>query len=346
MRQAVMIEPGKIVFREVPEPTYGDDDVLLRIQRIGVCGSDIHVWHGKHPYTSYPVVQGHEFSARVEEVGKKVSGIKPGMKATARPQVVCTVCGPCKRGDYNICDNLHVEGFQAPGVAQDFFVTTKDKIVPFPDTMTFEDGALVEPVAVAAHSTARAGDLKGHNVVVLGAGTIGNLVAQVVRSRGAKNILITDISDFRLGIAKQCGIMHTSNAAKEKLEMASMRVFGNEGFDVVFEASGAEEALNGAIQNIQKGGRIVVLGVFGDIPKIDMSTVGDHELSLIGTLMYKHEDYQEAVEFISSGKIQTKPLVTKHMPFEEYNQAYRFIEEQGDKTMKVMIDLTMNPGLK
>jgi len=339
MKQAIMTSPGKIEYREVETPQPGKGEVLLRIKRIGVCGSDIHVWHGKHPYTSYPVVQGHEFSATVEELGKNVSGIQVGLKVTARPQVVCGECRPCKRGDYHICDNLKVQGFQAPGVAQDYFVTTEDKIVPFPSSLSFDDGALVEPIAVAAHSTARADDLTGKNVVVLGAGTIGNLVAQVARGRSAGKVLITDVSDFRLNIAKKCGISNVSNAANEKLADASKRVFGDKGFDIAFEAVGVEETMGEAIENIQKGGTIVVLGVFGEKPHIDMSTVGDRELRLIGTLMYKHEDYEKAVELITSGKVITKPLVTKHFPFEEYNQAYKFIEQQRDKTLKIMIDL-------
>ncbi len=339
MRQAIMTAPGVIEFNEVAEPEVGLDEVLLRIKQIGVCGSDIHVNHGLHPFTSYPVVQGHEFSAQVESVGDGVEGIKPGMKATARPQLVCGKCRPCQRGDYNICDVLKVQGFQAPGVAQDLFVTSKDKIVPLPDSLTFEQGVLVEPSAVAVHATGRASDLKGKNVAVLGAGTIGNLVAQVARCREAKNILITDLSDFRLDIAKQCGIPNTSNASKESLADASKRVFGEDGFDVAFEAVGVEATIVAAVETIQKGGEIVVIGVFGENPRIDLSVVGDRELSLIGTLMYKHEDYERAAELIAAGDIITEPLVTKHLRFEQYADAYKFIDEQGDKTLKVMIDL-------
>ena len=339
MRQAVMTEPGKIEFGDVAEPKVGKGQILLRVKQIGVCGSDVHVNHGKHPFTSYPVVQGHEFSGEVEAVGEGVTKVKVGDKATARPQLVCGECRPCRRGDYNICDVLRVEGFQAPGCAQDLFVTTEDKIVPLPDSLTYEQGALIEPTAVGVHSTGRAPELKGKNVAVLGAGPIGNLVAQVVRCRGAKNILITDLSDFRLDIAKKCGIENTSNAGKESLADAAKRVFGEEGFDVAFEAAGAEATMDAAVQNIEKGGIIVVLGVFGEKPRIDMSIVGDREQSIIGTLMYKHEDYVRAVELIASGEVITEPLVTKHFAFEQYSDAYKFIDEQGDKTLKVMIDL-------
>ena len=128
-----MISPGIIEFREVPEPEYlNDNEILLRIKRIGICGSDIHVFHGTHPATGYPVVQGHEYSAIVEAAGEKVNLVKPGMKVTARPQLVCGKCGPCRRGQYNVCQNLKVQGFQAPGVAQDLFVVPEDRIVPLP----------------------------------------------------------------------------------------------------------------------------------------------------------------------------------------------------------------------
>jgi len=339
VRQAVLVEPGRIEIHNVPVPKYGPDEILVRVKRIGVCGSDIHVWHGKHPYTNYPVVQGHEFSGFVGAVGKNVVGIKQGQKVTVRPQIVCGICGPCKRGDYHICDSLKVEGFQASGCAQDYFVTTKDKIIPLPNSLSFEDGALIEPTSVAVHSTAKVTDLTGKNVVVFGAGTIGNLVAQTAKCRGAGKVLITDLSDFRLNIAKVCGIDTTSNVKKQNFNEAARNVFGEKGFAVAFEAVGVETTMANAIENIQKGGTIVVLGVFGEKPRIDMSTVGDRELKLIGTLMYKHEDYLQAVDWIADKKIHTKPLVTKHFEFEDYAKVYEYIEAKGDQTLKVMIRL-------
>ena len=339
MRQAIMKEPGKIEFHEVPEPVLDEDDILLRIKRIGVCGSDVHVNHGLHPFTSYPVVQGHEFSGVVENVGASVTNVKLGMKATARPQIVCGKCPPCLRGDYNICNTLKVQGFQAPGCAQDLFIIKQENIVPLPDSITFEQGALVEPTSVAVHSTLKAGNITGKNIVVLGAGPIGNLVAQVAKCWGAKKILITDLSDFRLDIARECGIAETSNAHKESLIEASARVFGDEGFEVAFEAVGVEATMDAGIEAINKGGTFIVLGVFGEKPRIDMAIVGDRELKIIGTLMYKHDDYLKAVELLANGDVITEPLVTRHFPFEQYMAAYNFIDEQGDKSLKIMIDL-------
>jgi 2-desacetyl-2-hydroxyethyl bacteriochlorophyllide A dehydrogenase len=338
MKQAVMTEPGRILIHEIDTPKLGTGEVLLRIQRIGVCGSDVHVFHGQHPYTSYPVVQGHEYSASIEALGDGVEGLSVGMKVTSLPQIVCGDCSPCQRGDYHICDHLKVEGFQAPGCAQELWVTAAEKIIPLPDNFSYEQGALVEPVSVAVHAVSRAGNLKERNVLVLGAGPIGNLTAQVARSEGAK-VLITDLSDYRLDIAKRCGLEATSNAAREKLTEAIVRTFGSDGFEVAFECVGIEDTMEAAVENIQKGGTIIIVGVFGKKPRIDLGLVQDRELNFRGTLMYQRPDYERAVELIASGLVNTEPLFSKHFSLDEYLAAYEYIDEQGDQSMKVFIDL-------
>ena len=334
------MEPGKIVFREVEKPDHLEEkEILLRIRRIGVCGSDIHVYHGKHPATPYPVIQGHEYSGVVEAVGSAVTEAKAGMKATARPQLVCGKCGPCLRGQYNACQNLKVQGFQAPGVAQDYFVVDENRLVIIPDSMTLDQGAMVEPASVGAHATGRVRDLSGKNVVVSGAGTIGNLVAQFVKARGAKRVLITDLSEFRLARAKECGIDEALNLKQTSFTEGTKRCFGKEGFQAAFEAAGVQASLDVLIENVEKGGDVVIVGVYSKNPVVNMYYVGEHELNLSGSMMYRHEDYLLAVEMIASGQIKTTPLITDHFPFEKYAEAYQYIEEQGDKTLKVMIDL-------
>lgn len=338
MRQAVMIAPGRIEIRQADAPTPGTGEVLLRIKRIGICGSDLHVYHGRHPYTSYPVVQGHEFAAVVEAAGPGVTSVRAGQKVTAMPQIVCGECPQCRRGDYHICARLKVQGFQSDGTAQELFVASVDKLIPLPESFSFEQGALVEPVSVAVHAVGRAGDLAGRNVVVLGAGPIGNLTAQVARTRGAQ-VLITDLSDWRLDVARRCGIEDLSNAAGEPLADAARHAFGEAGFDVAFECAGVAETVSAAIENINKGGTIVVVAVFADKPPVDLGLVQDRELTLTGTLMYRTEDYRRAVAAIADGRVATDPLISRHFDFEDYLQAYRYIDEAGDRTMKVFIDL-------
>ena len=338
MDQVILAAPGRIEFCDVPVPAPGPDDVLLRIRRIGICGSDVHAYHGTHPYITCPVVQGHEFCGLIEAVGENVADLQPKMKVTAMPQIVCGKCRPCRRGDYHICDELKVQGCQVPGCAQEFFVTAAEQVVPLPAAFSLEQGALVEPAAVAVHAVRRAGDMAGKNVVVLGAGPIGNLVGQVARSAGA-NVLMTDLSDYRLEVARQCRLSSTSNAKKESLQDAARRVFATNGFDVALECVGVAQTAEAAIENIQKGGTIIIVGVFGAKPTINLGLVQDRELNLKGTLMYQHEDYDRAVELIAEGKVLTEPLDSKHFSLQEYPAAYAFIETEGHKAMKVFIDV-------
>ena len=345
MLQAILKTPGDIEIREISLPEeLKDNEILLKIHKIGVCGSDIHVFHGKHPFvTKYPVIQGHEYSGQVVKVGKNVQVVKPGMKATARPQVVCGKCPPCLRGQYNVCQNLTVQGFVANGSAQEYFVVTDDRIVDVPDSVSYEQAALIEPAAVGAHSTIRAGDLTGKNVVVAGGGTIGNLIAQFAIARGAKKVLLTTAkSEFRLGIAKQCGIQETANLSKENFPDAVKRVFGDEGFQVGFEAASAQGAVTDLIAGVENGGTVIIVGVFEENPVVNMGFLGEHELNVLGSMMYRHEDYVEAVKFIAEEKIITAPLITSRFPFSQYLDAYKFIEQQGDKSLKVMIDVSNN----
>lgn len=335
-----MTMPGEILFKDIPEPgKLQPNEVLLKIQRIGVCGSDIHVYHGKHPFTPFPVVQGHEYSGKVVATGSDVVKVSVGMLATARPQLVCGECGPCKRGQYNVCSKLRVEGFQAPGCASEYFVVPEERVIGLPDTLSSDQGALVEPASVGAHATKIVGDIKGKNVVVSGAGTIGNLVAQFAVIRGAAKVLITDFSAFRLQKALDCGVHFSANLREETFEDAIIRCFGDDGFQVGFEAVGVQNALDSLVNNVEKGGVIGIIGVYEENPRINMGFVCEHELTINGSMMYRHEDYEETVQVIASGKLKTEPLITGYFPFGEYLDAYKYIDREGERTLKTMITL-------
>ncbi|MCK5184139.1 MAG: alcohol dehydrogenase catalytic domain-containing protein, partial [Candidatus Heimdallarchaeota archaeon] len=243
MKQQVMIEPGKITFREIPIPELKENEVLIKIMRIGVCGSDIHVYYGKHPYTSYPVTQGHEVSGIIEKVGSKVTELKTGDKVTIQPQVVCGKCHSCLHGNYHICDELKVMGFQTTGMASEFFVTDSDRILKLPNDMSFEQGAMIEPMAVACGVFTKTDDLNGLNVIVLGAGPIGNLTAQTAKALGAKSVLITDVSDFRLEIAKKVGIDYTINPLMQNLSEEIVKAFGPDKADLIIECVGINQTI-------------------------------------------------------------------------------------------------------
>lgn len=348
MRQAILVEPKHIEFKEVAEPKAADltaHQVLVNIKRIGICGSEIHSYHGLHPATFYPVVQGHEYSGVVMAVGSEVTVCKPGDHITARPQLVCGKCNPCKRRQYNVCEHLRVQAFQADGAAQDFFVVDDDRVAKLPEGMSLDYGAMIEPSAVGAHASNRT-DVKGKNVVVSGAGTIGNLIAQFCIARGAKNVLITDVSDLRLAKARECGIKHTLNITKKTLKEAAQELFGEEGYQVGFEVAGVEVSIRSLMETIEKGSDIVVVAVFAKDPALSMFYLGEHELRLIGSMMYRHEDYLTAIDYVSKNIVNLKPLVSNRFAFEEYDDAYKFIDTHRETSMKVLIDFEQKPGEK
>ncbi len=339
MKQARLAEPEKVILEEVAKPTPGDNQVLIRVKRIGICGSDIHAYYDKHPYISCPIVQGHEFSGEIAEVGEKVEAISAGEKVTVMPQLVCGMCYPCTHGNYHICNELKVIGCQADGAAREYIAVDQELVVKLPQDMSFDYGAMVEPVAVGAHAVGRLGDVAGMKILVLGAGPIGNLTAQVAKGLGASTVLITDVSPFRLEVARACGIEHTVNVAEESLEERLDSAFGPDRADAILECVGVQETIAQAVALARKGSDIIVVGVFAEKPSVDIGLVQDKELRLIGTLMYQAEDYQTAVGLIRSAKVDLEPLITKHFPFRDYPRAYKYIEEYGDRSMKVLIDL-------
>ena len=304
-----------------------------------MCGSDIHVYHGKHPFTSYPVTQGHEVSGVITELGKHVKGLVVGQKVTIEPQVFCGKCYLCRHGKYNLCENLKVMGFQTTGAASEYFVTDASKITPIPDEMSFEEGAMIEPLAVAVHGVKQIGDVTGLNIAVLGAGPIGNLVAQTAKGLGATKVMITDISDFRLEKAKECGVDVCVNTKNKDFGEAMVEAFGPDKADVIYDCAGNNITMGQAIKYARKGSIIVLVAVFAGMAEVDLAVMNDHELDMKSSMMYRHEDYLDAIQLVNQGKVQLKPLISKTFAFRDYSKAYQYIDNNRENTMKVIINV-------
>lgn len=339
MKQEVMTKPGEIIFRDVPVPEVMDGQVKIKMMNIGICGSDIHVYHGKHPFTKYPVTQGHEVSGLVVETGKNVSRIKVGQKVTVEPQVYCGECYPCKHGKYNLCEELKVMGFQTTGMASEYFVVDESKVTELPDDMSYEHGAMIEPLAVAVHAVKQMGDVTGLKVAVIGAGPIGNLVAQVAKGMGAEKVIITDVSDMRLKIAEKCGIDACINTKKVDFGDALVQSFGPDKADVIYDCAGNNITMGQAIKYARKGSVIVLVAVFSGMAEIDLAVANDHELDIKSTMMYRHEDYVDGIRLVNEKKVDLQPLVSKTFPFEQYLDAYKYIDAHREETMKVIINI-------
>lgn len=339
MLQQVMTASKNITFRKIAVPEPKDQEVLVKIMKIGVCGSDIHVYHGTHPFTSYPVTQGHELSAKIVKLGKEVKNLTVGQKVTIEPQVYCGECYPCTHGKYNLCEELKVMGFQTTGTASEYFAVDASKVTPLPEEMTYNEGAMIEPLAVTVHAAKRFPDLKGAKVAILGCGPIGILLAQSCKALGAAEVMITDVSDYRLSLAQKCGVDHAYNTTKVDFGDAMVEAFGKDKADVIYDCAGNDITMGQAIKYARKGSTIILVAVFGKMASVDLAVLNDHELDLNTTMMYRHEDYVDAIRLVNEKKIQLKPLMTKHFAFEDYQKAYEYIDANKEICMKVLIDV-------
>lgn len=339
MLQQVMTAPGVIEFRETPRPIAAEGQVLVRIMRIGICGSDIHVYHGKHPFTRYPVTQGHEVSGRIEAVGSGVEGLSVGQKVTIEPQVCCGHCYPCTHGKYNLCEELKVMGFQTTGTASEYFAVDAAKVTPLPETMSYDEGAMIEPLAVTVHAAKRFPELKGARVAILGCGPIGILLMQSCKALGAASVLVTDVSDYRLSVARSVGADYAVNTGETDMEQALRDAFGSDKADVIYDCAGSDITMGQAIRCARKGSTIVLVAVFSKMASVDLAVLNDHELELNTSMMYRHEDYVDAIRLVSEGKVQLRPLMSRYFAFRDYLEAYQYIDENREMTMKVIIDV-------
>ncbi len=278
-------------------------------------------------------------SGQIVEVGEYVKDLKVGDRIIIEPQVFCGRCYPCLHGKYNLCEHLKVMGFQTTGTASEYFAVDSSKVTLIPDSMTFSEGAMLEPLAVTVHAAKRFPDLKGAKAVVLGCGPIGILLVQSLKALGASQVFATDISDKRLELAKSLGADFVVNTMKEDYATKLVEAFGPDKADVIYECAGTDITMDQAIQNARKGSTIILVAVFGKKANVDLAKLNDSELDLNTSMMYRHEDFVDGIKFVSEGKIQLKPLQSAHFAFEDFQKAYEYIDNNRETTMKVIVDV-------
>ena len=340
MLQVKMTEAFKMSFLDTPVPEVGDDEVLIQMKRVGVCGSDIQIYHGKHKYMQFPVVQGHEGAGVVAKVGSKVTGFKEGDKVTIQPQVYCGECAPCRSGHYNVCKNLKVYGVHTGGMFSEYFAVPASKVLRLPESMSFDEGSLVEPTAVATGAIRRCGDITGANVVALGAGTIGNLVAQVAVASGAKKVVITDINQKRLDIAKSCGIHACVNTKERKLKDVILEQFGDDEADIIIDCAGVKAIFNEAVTAARCSSKLVIVANYKEPVEVELPLFQRREVDMLGIMMYLREDFQRAIDLMTSKAINTAPLISNHFAIHQLEAVYPYIDSNPESVMKVVIDVT------
>ena len=205
--------------------------------------------------------------------------------------------------------------------------------------MDYNDGAMIEPLAVAVHGVKQMGDVTGMNIVVIGAGPIGNLVAQSAKGMGAAKVMITDVSDLRLEKAKECGIDVCVNTRNKNFGEAMVEAFGPDKADVIYDCAGNNITMGQAIKYARKGSVIVLVAVFAGMAEIDLAVANDHELDIKSTMMYRHDDYVDGIRLVNEGKVHLRPLISKTFAFKDYLKAYQYIDDNRETTMKVIINV-------
>jgi len=331
-----LLHPEEVILEEVERPKPKEHEVLIKVHNIGICGSDIHAYYGRHPYISLPIIQGHEFSGEISELGSGVGGISIGDRVTAVPMLHCRQCPNCLRGEYNRCSELRFIGCQATGAMAEYVVVHEDKIVLLPEEIDDEAGALIEPLAVGIHGIAVGGLQEGQNVIIMGAGTIGLMTLLASRAIGARIILQTDILQNRLSLAKELG------ADRVYLEDGKKQNYSLENVDIIFECVGAAETIQDAIQYAPRGCRIVIIGVFSKNIPVNIGYIQDHELEVRGVAGYTIRDFETAIRLIVEKKIkldQLKKVITNRFPLHQIKDAYKHLEQNLHSTLKVMLEV-------
>ena len=308
------------------------NQVQVRVSYCGICGTDLHIYFGDLDVRVQPPrIIGHEMIGFVEKTGSAVEGYKPGDLVTVRPLITCGECDACKRGHNHVCKKLCVIGVDAPGAMQSFWTVPADTLHRVPTSLSLEEAALTEPIAVACHDVRLGNVQAGHNVAVLGCGPIGLLIALVARDKGA-HVILSEPSEIRRKVAEGMGLkcVHPSELEKAVDEMTNGVLC-----DVVFEVSGAGPAAAAMTKVTRTRGMIVIVSIFAKPPVVDLKEFFARELQMCGARVYEPRDFEEAIALAASGRLPLKQVITSVLPLEQVNEAFQAAESGA--AMKVLL---------
>nr|XP_014096029.1 sorbitol dehydrogenase [Bactrocera oleae] len=335
------IEDLRLEQRPVPE--IADDEVLLKMDSVGICGSDVHyLVHGRIGdfVLTKPMIIGHEASGIVAKVGKKVKNLVVGDRVACEPGVPCRYCEHCKSGQYNLCpDMIFCATPPYDGNLTRYYKHAADFCYKLPDHVTMEEGALLEPLSVGVHACRRAGVGLGSKVLVLGAGPIGLVTLLAAQAMGAEQVMITDLVQDRLDVAKELGATHTllmnKNDSAEVVAKKVHQVMGVEP-DTSIDCCGAESTTRLSIFATRSGGCVVIVGMGAAEPKIPLINALAREVDIRGVFRYCN-DYPAALALVASGKVNVKRLITHHFDITETAKAFETARYGHGGAIKVMI---------
>lgn len=326
--------------RPIPEP--GDNDVQIKVHSVGICGSDVHYWtHGAigNFIVKQPMVLGHETSGTISKVGKNVKHLKPGERVAIEPGVPCRRCDFCKRGRYNLCHDIFFCATPPDhGTLTRYYTHAADFCYKLPDHVSFEEGALLEPLSVAVHACRRANVEIGQNVLICGAGPIGLVCLLTAKAMGASMIIITDIVEHKLQTASALGADITINVKGRSMDDIKAELGNTLGDlpDVTIECTGAEPSIRLGMLGTKSGGTLVLVGLGAPEAKVPLVDAAVREIDIRGIFRYAN-CYPTALAMVASGRVNVKPLVTHRFKLEQTIEAFTVAKTGSGGAIKVMI---------
>jgi 2-desacetyl-2-hydroxyethyl bacteriochlorophyllide A dehydrogenase len=337
---AMVTAPGKVEFVKRTLPSMGDHDVLLRVKASSICGGDIHLYKGKHPLASLPMAIGHEISGEIIQAGRAVSKVSVGDRVAVEPVIVCGRCYFCLRGEYHLCQNIRYQYSAGQGGFTPYFVAPENWVHLLPDSVSYEEGALLEPLAVAVHAARKADLGLGQSAAIFGAGGIGLFLLQVARAAGCNSVLVVDLLEHRLKTALSLGATTVINAAEEDPVERILKETEGLGVDRSFEAVGVEKTLHQCAQSLKKGGICVLIGLFEEAHHVHfpINLFVQKEIQIRGCRGYCW-DFQVALELIKARQVRLTPLISHQLPLTDLPKAFEILLDPEAKAGKVIIQV-------
>ena len=341
MKALLLTEVKKLQVVEMPDPTCGPGDLLVRVKACGICGSDIHGFDGSSGRRIPPLVMGHEAAGIVQAVGQDVRGFRVGDRVTFDSTVSCGSCHYCRKGSINLCENRQVLGvscneFRRQGAFAELVTVPQNIAYPIPDSLPFEHAAMIEAVSIAVHATNRTPRSIGGSVVVVGAGMIGLLCIQTLKIAGFSKIIAVDLEDEKLQLAKTLGATHTVNARTEDPVNAVLNWTNHRGADAAMEVVGANKPVSTCFQVVRRGGSVTLVGNLTPSVELPLQTVVTRELSIYGSCASNGE-IPQCIELLASGALQVAPLITATTDLENTPNWFDRLYAGEKGAMKVIV---------
>ncbi|SMC22975.1 2-desacetyl-2-hydroxyethyl bacteriochlorophyllide A dehydrogenase [Clostridium acidisoli DSM 12555] len=337
MKTVYLESPNNIKIRQIEEPVRKENEALIKVKVLGICGSDIGAYRGVNPLVSYPRIIGHEIAGEILEIGHNSKGIEKGERVIIDPYIYCSRCYPCSLGRTNCCEDLKVLGVHIDGGMTEFFTHPSELLFKVPENIPWEQIPMAEPLTIALHAIHRTKVKKEEHVVINGAGAIGILIALSAMAYGAIPIVI-DIVDERLEFAAKLGIKNTINISRQNAEEKIRKITNGRMSEVVIEASGANAAIRNSLDYVSYAGRIALTGWPKKETSIPTDIITKKELDIRGARTSAGE-FEEALKLMSEGIVDVKPLISKIVSIDEVPMILKAISDHPEKYLKVNVVL-------